>query len=310
MRGIRVEGGRGRLSGSLAAVRPAGPRARPAVDARFRQFLSFVGPLVVLIPFLVIGIAVVGVSAPSPSTAPAETSLAVRAVVPTVLGALAAVVLAAPPALAASAYVTVLGPRALRGPMARLVALSSSVPAIVIGAFAYFSFAPFVEALFPGKSATTLGFSAIFALAMAVAPTIANVGRRLALAVPGGRVEAALALGATRRQIAQRLLLPAVGRGLVGALLIAVGRAAGEASAILLLVLAAGPTMTPVAVDAARVVLAGGAALGGLARLVGPLVIVTFVAQIAGRSLVEGTKRRLAGGVSRPALPSPWGVRP
>jgi phosphate transport system permease protein len=306
VRGIRVAGagaGRGRPSGTLAAV-GAGPTRRAAVDERFRYFLSFFGPLVVLVPFLVIGIAVVGVAAPSSSPVSPLT------VLPTVAGALAAVALAAPPALAASAYVTVLGPRALRGPMARLVALSSSVPAIVIGAFAYFSFAPFLEKFFPGSPRATIGFSAIFALAMAVAPTIANVGRRLALAVPGVRIEAALALGATRRQIAQRLLLPAVGRGLVGALLIAVGRAAGEASAILLLVLAAGPTMTPISVDAARVVLAGGVALGGLAHLVAPLLVVTFVAQTAGRTLVEGTKRRLAGGLARPALPSPWGVRP
>jgi phosphate transport system permease protein len=71
-------------------------------------------------------------------------------------------------------------------------------------------------------------------LALMSAPIIASIGEDALKAVPDSYREAALAMGATRWQIFYRVLLPAARNGLLAAVLLGIGRAAGETMAVLM----------------------------------------------------------------------------
>jgi phosphate transport system permease protein len=76
----------------------------------------------------------------------------------------------------------------------------------------------------------------VLILAVMILPTLASVGRDVLRAVPGGLREGALALGATRWETLVRVVLPAARGGLLGAVILALGRALGETMAVTMLI--------------------------------------------------------------------------
>jgi len=139
-------------------------------------------------------------------------------------------------------------------------------------------------------------------LALMSVPIIVSIGEDALKAVPDSYREAALALGVTRWQLIYRVLLPAAKNGLLAAVLLGVGRAAGETMAVLM---ATGHSVNiPTSVfDSVRTLTATIAAELGEAPVhsnhyqvlfvIGILLFtITFVVNLAADLVVRGVRRK------------------
>lgn len=174
------------------------------------------------------------------------------ALVDTLVTAALAVLVATPLALATALWTAELAPRRLRAPVAALVDLLAAVPGVVYGLWGVqvlvpwllADVAPTLRALpavggwawLAGPSYGPSVLAASVVLAIMVLPFVAAVSREVLLAVPAAQREAALALGATRWETATRIVLPYAGRGVVGAVMLGLGRALGETIAVAMVI--------------------------------------------------------------------------
>jgi phosphate transport system permease protein len=159
-----------------------------------------------------------------------------------------ALLISTPIALGIAIFVSELAPRALRTPLAFLTELLAAIPSIVYGLWGIFVLVPVVRQLevhtpdwlrkIPLFSGPPLGvgmLSAGLILAVMVIPFTSSVAREVLKAVPPTQREAAYALGATRWEAIQAALR--FGRtGIMGAILLGLGRAIGETMAVTMVI--------------------------------------------------------------------------
>lgn len=132
----------------------------------------------------------------------------------------------------------------LRSPVGFLVELIASIPSVIVGLWGIFVLIPFLNpwqqwmfdhfSWIPLFSTQPFGPSTFVAgvlLAIMILPTIAAISRDVLLAVPPELRSASMALGATRWETIWRILLPTASSGIVGATILALGRALGETMA-------------------------------------------------------------------------------
>ncbi len=168
----------------------------------------------------------------------------------TLASSLLALLIAVPLALGVAILLTEFAPRALRQPIAFLVELLAAIPSVVYGTWgifvlipflrqhvvpplkAVFGWTPFLQGVFYGNSLLAGGII----LAIMIVPYIAAVSREVLLAVPGSQREAALAMGATRWEAVRSAVLPYGRAGLIGAIILGLGRALGETMAVTMLI--------------------------------------------------------------------------
>jgi phosphate transport system permease protein len=172
----------------------------------------------------------------------------------TVLSSIAALVMAVPVALACALFLTELAPRRLGQVVGWLVDLLAAVPSVVYGLWGVFVLVP---ALVPVQRSLdrTLGaavplfdsrndtygrsiFAASVVLAIMVLPIVAALAREVFRQVPRAHREAAFALGATRWEVMRLAVLPYGRSGIVGAVMLGLGRALGETIAVALVLAA------------------------------------------------------------------------
>ncbi len=162
----------------------------------------------------------------------------------TLLTSLIALSLAVPIGLGVAVFLTDLGPSRLRRPVSSLVELLAAIPSVVYGLWAAIVLAPLLRTtvqpalariggpLFHGPH---LGFGILCAsivLAIMLLPTIASVSRHVLRAVPAELREGALALGATPWDVVRLVVVPHARHGILGAVLLGLGRAVGETMAV------------------------------------------------------------------------------
>jgi phosphate transport system permease protein len=129
------------------------------------------------------------------------------------------------------------------------VELLAAIPSVIYGLWGIFVIIPITTPIgnwlnehfgwFPFFSTPSYGpgfFPASFVLAIMVLPTIAALARTALKATPGATKEGALALGATRWEVIWQISLPMASTGIVGAAVLALGRAMGETMALAMLV--------------------------------------------------------------------------
>ena len=129
------------------------------------------------------------------------------------------------------------------------VELLAAIPSVIYGLWGIFVVIPITTPIgnwlnehmgwFPLFSTPSYGpgfFPASFVLAIMVLPTIAALSRTALKATPGATKEGALALGATRWEVIRQISLPMASTGIVGAAVLALGRAMGETMALAMLV--------------------------------------------------------------------------
>jgi phosphate transport system permease protein len=140
-------------------------------------------------------------------------------------------------------------PPAIQDLLKFTVELLASIPSVIYGLWGIFVVIPITTPIgdwlnthvgwFPLFSTPSYGpgfFPASFVLAIMVLPTIAALSRAALKATPGATKEGALALGATRWEVIWQISLPMASTGIVGAAVLALGRAMGETMALAMLV--------------------------------------------------------------------------
>jgi phosphate transport system permease protein len=168
----------------------------------------------------------------------------------TVAASFLALLIAVPLALGVAIFLTEFAPRWLRQPVAFVVELLAAIPSVVYGLWgifvlipflrgvvvpplkAVFGWTPFLQGVFYGNSLLAGGII----LAIMIVPYIAAVSREVLLAVPISQREAALAMGATRWEAVRSAVLPYGRAGLIGAIILGLGRALGETMAVTMLI--------------------------------------------------------------------------
>ena len=166
----------------------------------------------------------------------------------TLYSSLIAMLLATPVALGIAIFLSELSPYALRRPLVFLTELLAAIPSIVYGMWGIFVLVPFVrklQGLCPGWLRETPFFkgpplgigllAAALVLAVMVVPFSASVAREILKSVPFSQREAAYALGATRWE-AIRMALYYGRTGIIGAVMLGLGRALGETMAVTMVI--------------------------------------------------------------------------
>ena len=171
-------------------------------------------------------------------------------VVGTLLSSLLALLIAVPLSLGVAVYLTEFAPRAVRQPVAFVIELLAAIPSVVYGLWGIFVLIPFLrQNIFPPLR-DGLGFlpffqgpiygpsmlSASIILAIMIMPFIMAVSREVLLAVPNSQREASLALGATRWEAVMSAIVPYARSGIIGAVILGLGRALGETMAVTMLI--------------------------------------------------------------------------
>jgi len=166
----------------------------------------------------------------------------------TLYSSLLALLLSAPVALGIAIFLSDLSPHALRQPLIFLTELLAAIPSIVYGLWGIFVLVPLVRRLeiatpawlkgvplFEGPPLGVGLLAASLVLAVMMVPFTASVAREILKAVPSAQREGAYALGATRWEAIRMALF--YGRtGIIGAVMLGLGRALGETMAVTMLI--------------------------------------------------------------------------
>ena len=168
----------------------------------------------------------------------------------TVASSILALIIAVPLALGVAVFLTELCPRRLRAPISFLTELLAAIPSVVYGLWAVFVLVPIMRdqlgpfltrffgwtGLFSGPNFGVGLLTASIILAIMILPIISSLTRDIMLAVPNSQREAALALGATRWEMIRVSVLRNSRIGIVGAVMLGLGRALGETMAVTMVI--------------------------------------------------------------------------
>ncbi|MPY65088.1 phosphate ABC transporter permease subunit PstC [Deinococcus sp. SDU3-2] len=193
---------------------------------------------------------------------------AAQMVIGTLVTSLAALVLSVPLAVASALFVAEYAPKWLANPVGYLIELLAAVPSVVYGLWALFVIAPilgrwqqgffadpanlevytrcqdiwnsgqttlqcfFVPSAFDGRGLAL----AILILTVMILPYTASVARDVIRLVPQDQREAMYALGATKWEVISRAILPYARAGILGGVILALGRALGETLAVAMVI--------------------------------------------------------------------------
>ncbi len=179
----------------------------------------------------------------------AETFGVLPIIYGTLVSSMLALLLAVPVSIGTAIFLSEIAPPWLRGPTSFLVEALAAIPSVVFGLWGMFVLVPWVRdpvervlsnlSFIPLFDGPQFGFGLLAAgimLAIMVLPIITAVSRDVLLAVPRDQREAMLALGATRSEAITRAVIPYARSGLVGAIILGLGRALGETMAVTMVI--------------------------------------------------------------------------
>jgi phosphate transport system permease protein len=233
----------------------------------------------------------------------------------TLISSILSLVIAVPLGLGLAIFLTEMCPRVLRGPLAFLTELLAAIPSIIYGLWAVFVLVPLLReyvnpalarllgwtGLFNDDNPTGLGFvSAGVILAIMILPIISSLTREVMSAVPHSQREAVLALGATRWEMIRMGVLRNARIGIVGAVILGLGRALGETMAVTMVIgntpeihkslLSNGATMASVIANEFTEAV-GDVHMSALIEIALALFIVTIIVNVIAQMLVWAVTR-------------------
>ena len=150
-----------------------------------------------------------------------------------IYGTAGAVVIGVPIGLMTAIFLSKVAPPKLARVIKTAVELLAGIPSVVYGLVGMIVLVPAIQNVFELSSGACL-LAAIIVLAVMILPSIINVSETALRAVPQEYEEASLALGATKIETYFRVSLPAASSGVATAVVLGVGRAIGEAMAIIM----------------------------------------------------------------------------
>jgi len=168
----------------------------------------------------------------------------------TVVSSVLALIIAVPLAVGVAVFITEMCPVVLRGMLSFTTELLAAIPSVVYGLWAIFVLVPVLREYVQPFLARTLGWTGLFTgppygigmlaagviLAIMIIPIISSITREVLTVVPQHQREAALALGATRWEMIRIGVLRNARAGIVGAIILGLGRALGETMAVTMVI--------------------------------------------------------------------------
>ena len=150
-----------------------------------------------------------------------------------IYGTAGAIVLGVPVGFMTAVFLAKIAPPKLASAVRTAVDLLAGIPSVVYGLIGMMVLVPAVRELFNLPDGASL-FCAIIVLAVMILPSIISVSETALKAVPPEYEEASLALGATHIETVFRVSVPAASSGIAAAVVLGIGRAIGEAMAIIM----------------------------------------------------------------------------
>lgn len=168
----------------------------------------------------------------------------------TLVSSLIAIVIAVPISLGIAIFLTEMAPKRVKGPIGAAIELLASIPSIIYGMWGLFVFAPFLSEYVEPFLIDNLGFIPLFTgaplgigmlpagfiLAIMIIPFISSVTRDIFLMVPSILKESGYAVGATKWEVIRKIVIPYTRSGIIGAVILGLGRALGETMAVTFLI--------------------------------------------------------------------------
>ena len=240
-----------------------------------------------------------------------------------------ALVLAVPVSIGAAIFLSELAPRWIRTPATFLIELLAAIPSVVYGLWGIFVLIPWLKiyfikpvirsglphmpvlgALFHGDSSGYSMLAAGMILAIMVTPFITAVTRDILRAIPRSQREGSYALGATKWETISQVVTPYAKSGIIGAVILGLGRALGETMAVTMVIgnqspntasgvsfslFSSGYTMASVLANKFNEAIPG-LNQSALVEIALVLFVVTIVVNICARLLVFYTAKDIQGG--------------
>jgi phosphate transport system permease protein len=168
----------------------------------------------------------------------------------TLVSSFAALVIAVPLAVGLSVFITEMAPAKIKGLLAFTTELLAAIPSVIYGLWAIFVLVPLLREYVQPFLAKTMGWTGLFEgppygigmlaaaiiLAIMVIPIISAITREVLTAVPRHQREAAYALGATRWEMIRIGVLRNARAGILGGVILGLGRALGETMAVTMVI--------------------------------------------------------------------------
>lgn len=236
-----------------------------------------------------------------------------------VISSLLALALATPLSVGTALFITEIAPKKFGAVVAALVELLAAIPSVIYGLWGVLVMAPWLQQtvqpflierfgflpFFQGAPYGVSMMAAVFILMIMIIPIITSITKEVLLAVPQNQREAAIALGATRWEMIRTAVLPYGRSGILGAVILGLGRAIGETMAVTMVIgntpqislslLSPAYTMPSVIANefAETTSKLHASALMEIGLI---LLAVTLAINVMARLLLWGMTRRVAGG--------------
>src|SRR5213595_3703709 len=168
----------------------------------------------------------------------------------TIVSSVVALAIAVPLAIGVAVFITEMSPRWLRGSLAFTTELLAAIPSVIYGLWAIFILVPLLRTYVQPFLARYFGWTGLFEgppygigmlaagiiLAIMIVPIISSITREVLTVVPQHQREGVLALGATRWEMIRMGVLRNARAGIVGAVILGLGRALGETMAVTMVI--------------------------------------------------------------------------
>jgi phosphate transport system permease protein len=151
-------------------------------------------------------------------------------IVGTILSTIIAMILAVPIAMGIAIFLAEIAPPFIAKPVGIAIELLAAIPSIIYGMWGLFYFGPFIASIFGGSSVSLLVAGMV--LAVMIIPFMASLTRDSMNTTPNVLKESAYAMGATKFEVIKDVIFPYAKKGIIGSMILALGRALGETMAV------------------------------------------------------------------------------
>jgi len=166
-----------------------------------------------------------------------ETTTSYGGLVPivgTLLSTIIALAFALPIAMGIAVFLSEIAPKNIANPVGIAIELLAAIPSIIFGMWGLYYFAPIIADTFGGYQVSLL--TAGLVLAVMILPFMAAITRDSMNTTPDVLKESAYALGATKFEVIKDIIFPYSKTGIIGSIILALGRAMGETMAVAFLI--------------------------------------------------------------------------
>ncbi|MDQ7085253.1 MAG: phosphate ABC transporter permease subunit PstC [Sulfurovum sp.] len=155
-------------------------------------------------------------------------------IIGTLLSTLIAMIIATPLAMGIAIFLTEIASSKIAKPVSIAIELLAAIPSIIYGMWGLFYFAPIVQEYIGGNGVGLL--TAGIVLAIMILPFMAAISRDAMQTTPAVLKESAYAMGATKFEVIKDVIMPYAKGGIIGSVILALGRALGETMAVAFLI--------------------------------------------------------------------------